>query len=121
MLREIKNVRQEQTTARRRWFESESLDLVVWLDGAGQVIGFQICYDIGRAEHALTWRAGLGFSHHAIDSGDATPFKNCTPILKPDGRAPWALITRLFDEASANLEPELRQLVRRGLVEGPGR
>lgn len=121
MLREIKNVRQEHTRGRRRWFESESLDLVVWIDATEHVTGFQLCYAKGQTEFALTWRAGLGFSHHAIDSGDDSPLKNCAPVLKPDGRAPWELITRLFEESSASLEPELRHLVQSRLVEGQDR
>ena len=58
MLHEIKNVRQEAGGGRRRWFESEGMDVVVWMDGDGAIIGFQLCYDFGQGERALTWREG---------------------------------------------------------------
>lgn len=120
MLHEIKNVRQENGAGRRRWFESDGLELVVWLDGTEAVIGFQLCYDLGESEHALTWRAKAGFAHSAIDTGDESPFVNRTPILQPDGNVPWAAIEQLFGARSSTLEPGLRQLVHDKLAERAG-
>ena len=57
MLRENRNVRQEPGH-RRRWFEDDGLELIVWLDGADEVEGFQLC----RAGRALTWRRDVGFT-----------------------------------------------------------
>lgn len=116
MLHEIKNVRQERGAGRRRWFESDGLDLVVWLDRQNAVTGFQLCYDLGQGEHALTWRPSLGFAHHTVDAGEATPLRNETPVLLPDGGVPWARLMRLFDERSGSLEAPLRQLVHEKLV-----
>ena len=76
VLREIKNLKQEAGSGRRRWFESGAFDLIVWLGARGTVEGFQICYDLGRGERALTWRSGTGFAHSVVDAGEATPFKN---------------------------------------------
>lgn len=122
MLHEIKNVRQEPGAGRRRWFESEGLDLVVWLDDADGVSGFQLHYNLGHGEHALTWRPESGFLHHAVDEGDTTPLKNEAPVLVPDGGVPWSELTGLFDARSGQLEPQLRDLVHGKLVthEGAG-
>ncbi len=120
MLHEIKNVRQEKGGGRRRWFESEGLELVVWLDQAETVIGFQLCFDLGDGLHALTWRNAGGFAHSAVDTGDESPFVNRTPVLQPAGNVPWAGITRLFDAQSGTLEPALRQLVHDKLSESAG-
>ena len=112
MLKEIRNVRQERRGGRRRWFESEGFELVVWLDGAGACEGFQMCYDLGRGECALTWRPGSGFAHHQVDQGDDHEGGGKkSPILVPDGVVPWPEITRLFSERGAGLEPELRERV----------
>ena len=111
MLHEIKSVRQERGAGRRRWFESEGLELVVWLDRAAAVTGFQLCYDFGLGEHALTWREESGFVHSRIDPGDETPFANRTPVLEPDGPIPWNEIAHLFNQRSKTLEPALRQLI----------
>lgn len=80
--------------------------------------GFQICYNNGKAERALTWRDGAGFAHNAIDSGSQSPMSNQTPILLPGGKAPWAQLRRLFEEVSDNLEPDLRTIIREKLAQG---
>jgi hypothetical protein len=116
VLREFTQLKQEVTTAgKRRWFESDGFDLVVWLDAHGEVSGFQICYDFGRGEHAFTWRIDEGHSHSAIDSGDATPLKNQAPILIPDGAVPWTNLRRAFEERSGHLDLRLREFVREKL------
>jgi hypothetical protein len=120
MLHEIRNVKQERGAGRRRWFESDDLELVVWLDRDDHVTGFQLVYDVGHGEHALTWREGTGFAHSAIDSGDESPLVNRTPILEPDEHAPWNEITHLFDERGGTLEPELRQMIHDKLAEQAG-
>lgn len=115
MFQEIRNVRQEPGPGRRRWFESDRFDLVVWLEPDERIAGFQLCYDFGRGEHALTWREGAGFAHSAVDTGSASPFKNCTPILVADGVVPWDDVAACFAARSATLEPALRDFVRERL------
>jgi hypothetical protein len=120
VLHEIKNVKQERGAGRRRWWESDGLDLVVWFDPTGRLTGFQICYDLGRGEHALTWRPGVGFAHALVDAGDDTPLKNKSPVLTPDGEVPWADIARMFDERSDSLESTFRHLIHDKLAEKVG-
>lgn len=116
MFREIRDVKQERGSGRRRWFESDGFDLVVWLDGADAVTGFQICYDLGRGEHALTWRMGVGFTHNEIDSGESSPLRNETPVLVPAGSAPWPILARDFAARAATLEPGLKNFVQEKLT-----
>lgn len=113
MLKETPNVRQEPAGGRRRWFDDDvlPLELIVWYGAAGDVAGWQICYDLGGGEHALTWRAAAGFAHSAVDAGSGGPFGNPTPVLEPSGVVPWAEVSRRFGECSAALEPELRQRI----------
>jgi len=49
----------------RRWFRSDSLDLIVWFSwwGWGPPIGFQIAYDKAAREGTLTWTRERGFEH----------------------------------------------------------
>jgi hypothetical protein len=85
-------------------------------------MGFQLCYDLGAGEHALTWRDGGGFVHSKIDTGEDTAFANCTPILEPDGHGPlpWKDIARLFNQRSRTLEPALQGLIRDRLARHAG-
>lgn len=90
ILREIVHTRQVPGENRRRWFSSTGMDLVAWYDEAGALVGFQLCYDKQHGEHALTWHAGSGLSHRAVDDGEhistAHPMRHkATPILVPDG------------------------------------
>jgi hypothetical protein len=120
-LHEIRNVKQERGAGRRRWFESDGLELVIWLDGRDAVSGFQICYDLGHGEHALTWRRGSGFAHSGIDTGDQSPFSNQSPVLRTSRvDPPWTELVRLFEARSVGLEPAIRSLVLDRLVEQAG-
>lgn len=119
MLKEIRHVRQEPLAGHRRWFDDDilPLELIVWYDAANAVEGFQLCYNLGGGEHALTWRPEVGFAHNAVDTGSTGPFGNLTPILIPDGAVPWAELTQRFSASATTLEPALRELVGARLVE----
>lgn len=114
MLVEFRDVKQE-SGGRRRWFEDEGFELIVWQDAGGAIEGFQICYRTTEGERALTWRAPQGFSHARVDTGDETPVKNQTPILIPDGAVPWEEIVATFRARSDSLEPAWRELILRRL------
>jgi hypothetical protein len=115
MFREFKHVKQELGTGRRRWFESEHFDLVVWLNDREDIDGFQICYELGFGEHALTWRPAAGFAHHVVDQGPVS-YHPCTPILVADGKVPWSEVITLFEKHSSSLEPALREFVHEKLI-----
>ena len=120
MLQEFHRVKQEPgVTGRRRWFQGNGLELIVWFDEAGAPDGFQLCYAGElRREHALTWRRSVGFTHSRVDTGDTRPDKNLTPILTPDGTVPWEKLRREFAEGSGALEPGLRGFITTRLAEG---
>jgi hypothetical protein len=115
MLTENRNVRQERGS-RRRWFEADGLELIVWYQPSGTVEGFQLCHDRPDGQFALTWRTGVGFAYDRVDTGDTTPFKNETPVLRPDGAVPWADVTALFQAHSAQIEESLRKIVLQRLA-----
>jgi hypothetical protein len=113
VFKEFHHVRQEPVTGHRRWFDDDvlPLELIVWYDAAGAVEGFQLCYDLGAGEHALTWRPAGGFSHSLVDTGSTGPFSNRSPVLVADGVVPWSDLSERFAGSSATLEPGLRELI----------
>jgi hypothetical protein len=111
VLKEFLHVKQESGAGKRRWFESDGFELVVWFDAQNAVTGYQICYDFGSGEHALTWRPGSGFSHSGVDDGEGAKFGKMTPILVPDGAVPWGAVEEKFARTSGLLEPRLREVV----------
>lgn len=104
-------MRQEGVDQRRRWFEDDGMELVVWHDAGGRVSGFQLLYGQGDGEHALTWRSESGFTHSRVDQGDTRTHMKLSPILVPDGVVPWTLLREEFATRSGKLEGPLRALV----------
>ena len=61
MLYEIKDVQQEESGPFCRWFADRDFDLFVWYNEDDSFFGFQLCYEKGKNEKALTWKAKSGF------------------------------------------------------------
>jgi hypothetical protein len=113
MLVEFEKVMQEAGVGRRRWFHGFRMELIIWHQESGAPAGFQICYtrESSGVENALTWRPETGFSHAVVDSGDARPDKNMTPVLIQGGEVPWSYVQAEFERESVGLAPELRNFV----------
>jgi hypothetical protein len=117
MLVEITHVRQVTGDPRRKWFRSDTMDLIVWFSAKGTIVGFQLCYNRGPDEHALTWFEGKGFTHDRIDDGESRDRHKMTPILEPNGPLDKNELLKNFDAESANLSPELAGLVKTKVLE----
>jgi hypothetical protein len=112
MLKEVSSVRQKRGEPRRRWFSSETLDLIVWFDAADSPCAFQLCYDVGADERALTWNEPDSFSHAAVDDGEGRDFRHkSSPILKPGSRFDAARVAALFAAENAEVPREISELV----------
>ncbi len=117
MLREMTRVRQQDPALRRRWFRDDYFDIFTWQNAQGDVVGFQLCYDLPTYERVLSWRVAKGYSHHRVDGGEASPIKNRTPIMVLDGLLPVATVLEEFDRRTVELDPALRVLMRQHLLD----
>jgi hypothetical protein len=99
MLKEILGLA-DDPPARRRWFHDEYFDLFVWQTGA-EVTLFQLCYGVDSSERALVWDKSRGFFHDG------------PPASRND-------VAR-FDDAAAELPPDLRNPIREKIYEFAGR
>ncbi|MGE0873077.1 MAG: hypothetical protein AB7O31_00235 [Burkholderiales bacterium] len=115
MLSEHKNVRQVPGEPKRRWFSSESEDLIIWYAEDETIVGFQLCYDREIGEKALSWWSSTGYTHNRIDDGDATVGRKRLPVLRPDGVFDASAMQRRFSEIAADLPPEIASFVQRSL------
>jgi len=112
MLTEVTNVRQPEGEPRRRWFSSSTLDLFLWYDEKDNVIQFQICYDRGRDERALTWHHERGLTHHDVDDGENRTFRmKGTPILVRGSDFDTGRIIREFEQQADNVEYRTVQFI----------
>jgi hypothetical protein len=104
-LREILRVRQTSDKLRRRWWACARMDLYVWQNPAHEISAFEICYNKPHQERSLRWGAEHGFSHSAIDDGEATAFDQRTPIAVPSRDLRQADVAAHFEAAGADVEP----------------
>ena len=103
MLKEIP-VTSENDEPCKRWFTDHETDLFVWLDNDNNIIKFQVCYNKGKNEHALTWVKEQGFSHHAVDDGEEKVMKmKKSPILVQDGLVNLQDINDMFSSIGREL------------------
>jgi hypothetical protein len=119
-LREIRDVRQVAGELRRRWFTSETMDLIVWIDESEQPKQLQLCYDKGRrrAERAFTWKPATGFSHTAVDDGDYGNGRyKATPLMVSEGGFNNERVGKLFRDHSINLPKDIIDFVLRKIGE----
>jgi len=116
-MREVHPTRQVPGEPHRRWFSSAELDLIVWCDAGGAPVSFQLCYDKGRNERALTWEPATGLSYSRVDDGEVEiglRYK-ATPVLAPDGPLEVRRLAARFEAASADVPGEIVDFVRKRL------
>ena len=77
MLKEAKHVMQVKGEPRRRWFDDEYFDLIVWFEPGDEIFGFQLCYDREKKPRALTWTRKYG--EHSWGASKSSP------VLVADG------------------------------------
>lgn len=124
MLQEVTRVKQVHHEPARRWFASDDMDLIVWLDAAGAITGFQLCYDKRDHERAVTWHHDQPLAHARVDDGEnvgagrGQARHKQTPVLVPDSALPLPEILASFAEESADLPASVRQTVLQQLGAG---
>jgi len=116
-LKEIRNVRQVPGEHARRWFTSAELDLIVWVDGSGDPLGFQLCYDKGPGEKALTRTTSGEVSHACVDDGEnrRSGYKE-TPVLVSGASFDGARVAWLITRAGEDLPEPFFELVMHTIV-----
>ena len=113
---ETPRCRQIPGDARRRWFSSSTLDLIVWYSSDDRSIGFQLCYQDGTEGRAVTWSQDSGYSHNRIDEGEGKAGRaKMAPIRVSDGLFDKDRVLRLFELQSWTLDPTIAQTVRHHL------
>ena len=119
-MQEVLKPRQVPGEPRRRWFASLDLDLIVWCDTAGAPVAFQLCYDKGRTEHAITWEPSTGLLHNAVDDGEfhIGLRHKATPVLAPDGVLDLDQIAARFAAESHDLPADIAAFVSARLRAG---
>ncbi|MDD2805244.1 MAG: hypothetical protein PHV33_06785 [Elusimicrobiales bacterium] len=111
MLKEAGHVMQHSGEPRRRWFEDEYFDLIVWFEPGEEVFGFQLCYDRERKPRALTWTRAHGYKHTGIDTGESWGSAKSSPVLVEDGLFDTGPVGRKLEAASKEMPPDIAAFV----------
>jgi hypothetical protein len=107
-----KYVNQIPGEPRRRWFEDNYFDLIVWENELGQIVEFQLCYDKLHNQRSLIWKEQIGYMHNKVDDGENKPGKyKATPILVDDGVFDFAAIAEKFKYKSKDIDTEVSAFV----------
>ncbi|MBA7696039.1 hypothetical protein ES703_104681 [subsurface metagenome] len=62
---------------------------------------------VSKDEHALTWRANIGFRHTRVSDGESTADSHMTPILVRDGLFERDYIAAKFKRDSQDIDQEV--------------
>ncbi|MDD5209081.1 MAG: hypothetical protein PHV36_06825 [Elusimicrobiales bacterium] len=111
MLKEAKNVSQSAGEPRRRWFDDEYFDLIVWFEKDDSIFGFQLCYDREYKPRALTWTKKDGYKHTGIDDGEGGGILKESPVLVVDGLFDSGAIGKKLEAAAKELPPQISLFV----------
>lgn len=112
MLYEINTEKRFSNETKRRWFESDELDLVIWINNANQIFSFQLFYKNDSKEQALTWKSTSGFSHEAVDDGESRNLRHkSSPIFVSNSRFDVKKIRNHFDSLSKNIDSQITDFV----------
>ena len=114
MFTEIATRRTHSQGYRRRWFQSESMDLYTWENEANVLLGFQLAYDRRADQRAITWIRDRGYFHARIEE-DMRGLVASTPLLQPEGRFDAPRTHAEFLKAAAGLDPDTALFVSRKL------
>lgn len=119
MLKEIKNLMQVKGEPRRRWFDDEYFDLIVWFEPDDAVFGFQLCYDRERKARALTWTKAHGYKHTGIDDGENSGGGSLksSPVLVADGLFDAPSVGQRLEAAAGELPPGIKDFVLKRVKE----
>lgn len=113
MFREFAKLSQEKTGFRRLFMDGV-FELYLWYDApGGNLIGFQLCYDLGQGPYAFTRRSSGQCDNSRIDDGESPFSYNQSPILAQGGQGDGILaeLSMRFEAASQGLDQELRAYV----------
>ncbi len=85
---------------------------MVWYGEQGNIEGFQLCYDVGGKERALTWQARKGYAHNRVDEGDEVVYRmKMSPILVSDGLFDQSSVAQAFRERSVEMDSALAAFI----------
>ncbi len=111
MLIEIPNVKQYEPDRHRRWFQNAFFDLYVWNSHAGELLGFQLCYEKGGDQRALRYSGELGYQHEGVDQPEDKPGRSVSAIFVANGALDAGALGARFAQDAIQIPASIRDFV----------
>jgi hypothetical protein len=102
---------------RKRWFRDASFDIYTWQNAQGAYETLQLCYNMDRDEHVLSWDVQSGYRHERVDAPEDKPGRAMSPIFRADGVFPAALVLQRFAPAAQELPADVVQFIEKRIRE----
>src|SRR6218665_2484573 len=124
MLTEVKRTYQRPHEAARRWFTSETMDLMLWLDGDGRLLAFQFSHGKPQQEQALSWSRQHGLSAQKVDDGSSEGLRHKgSPLLLGSNSLDIGTAIRAFSSANQEIPAvyagQILQILKSAKEENP--
>jgi len=121
---EFCEVRQRPEEGHRRFFSTPYFDLMVWYRSDKTTItGFQLCYDKGRSERAITYKIdeGAGVRSHRFVAGNQADERSSikTSILAGDAGSLAPSVIERFGMEASSLETSIIKFIEDGMRRFP--
>lgn len=110
MLREIRDIRQTPGQPFCRWFNDELLDLFVWQDEGGRIVGFQLCFDKDADERALTYSETGGYLLEDVQAEESS-LDMGSPVLANVSTLPFPRLLAQLAERGTEIDARVLRYV----------
>ena len=110
MLREIATVKQMNDELHKRWFNSATMNLFVWLNHDNHIITYQLTYTLDAEDKALIWDDKQGLTHSSIDES-RSGHHPASPLLIADHHYDVNKLITLFNHAAQNIEEDIKAFI----------
>lgn len=112
MLREITSIAQLIHEPKRRWFEDDYFDLIVWHDHQDEIISFELYYDKRGHQRAVRWEQPNRYAHYRVDEGEKRSGKSkASPVLIVEGEFDCSKVAFLFESESTRIDANIVNFV----------
>lgn len=112
MLRKISTVHTKPGEPRKLWFNSQEVDLFLWISERDEVIRFQLSYDKPNSEKSLVWDHQQGVEHAVVDDGSRPGKHPSAPILLGETSFDKNKLFNLLDEHGGELPDKYLRFIQ---------
>lgn len=120
MLREITSIAQLIHEPKRRWFEDDYFDLIVWHDHQEEIISFELYYDKRGNQRAVRWEQPNRYAHYRVDEGEKKSGKSkASPVLIVEDGFDGNKVAFLFESESRRIDKSIATFVYKKILEYP--